>query len=78
MGVRQTGTQQGKNGMGKRREKRKRGPDLPWRQWVLLAAMVLALGALGAYVVTRDQVVLSWVTGLVGTAFGTAIGSSSR
>lgn len=48
---------------------------LSLRHWVLISAVVLALGALVAYVVTRDTAVLSWATGLVGTAFGTVIGS---
>lgn len=46
--------------------------------WVLVSAVVLALGALVAYVVTRDTAVLSWATGLVGTAFGTVIGSLTQ
>jgi hypothetical protein len=63
--------------MGRHVKRRTRTP-LSLRHWVLVAAVLLALGSLVAYVVTRDTAVLSWATGLVGAAFGTAIGSGMR
>lgn len=51
---------------------------LSLKHWLLAVATTLALGALFVYMITRDSIVLSWVTGLVGTAFGTVIGSASQ
>ena len=43
--------------------------------WGLLTTLVLGTGTLVAFVITRDSVVLSWATGILGTTFGGVVGS---
>jgi len=55
-------------------------PQKPWslRHWSLVAAVVVTLGALCAYVITRDSQVLSWAALLVGPALAGRLGPGSK
>ena len=44
--------------------------------WGLLTTLVLGIGTLVTYVITRDSIVLSWTTGILGTVLGAVVGSA--